>query len=255
MDARARRELPVRLEGVRRRFERWRETREAHTRIPDSLWSAAARAAGRYGLSKTAHALRVSYYALKKQLAAKTAADRRVAGKCIGRGIAAAEGGREAEGASPFVELPPFASAGGCECLLEWEDAGGAKMRVRLRGVGTPDLAALGRSFWDRIASHDTDHAPDAGAGGRRAGRFPQRDRRSGPALQGRAPARSAERLGVRVSQPAGDGTEGVGLRRPGLLALSQAIVERAVPVVAGEQDRDGQDAGGPSVARSLLGG
>ena len=54
MDARRASELPVRLEGVRRRFEEWRETREAHSRIPDSLWASAAVAAGRYGLSKTA---------------------------------------------------------------------------------------------------------------------------------------------------------------------------------------------------------
>ena len=33
-------------------------------------------------------------------------------------------------------------------CLMELEDAEGAKMRVRLQGVATPDLAALSRSFW-----------------------------------------------------------------------------------------------------------
>ena len=150
MDAGTRREVPARLEGVRRRFERWRETREGHASIPDSLWAAAARAAGRYGLSKTANALRVNYHALQKHLAAKTAADGRAAGNRIGRRTAAAGDGPETDGTLQFVELPAFASAGACECFAEWEDASGAKMRVRLRGVGTPDLAALGRSFWNR---------------------------------------------------------------------------------------------------------
>ena len=150
MDARTRRELPARLEGVRRRFERWRERREGRDRIPDSLWAAAARAAGRYGLSKTANALRVNYHALQKHVAGKAAADGRAAGNRIGRRTAAAGGELETEGASPFVELPPIASADRCECFMELEDAGGVKMRVRLQGAGMPDLAALGRSFWDR---------------------------------------------------------------------------------------------------------
>jgi hypothetical protein len=31
---------------------------------------------------------------------------------------------------------------------MELEDAGGAKLRVHLKGFETPDLAALSRSFW-----------------------------------------------------------------------------------------------------------
>ena len=85
MDVGTRRELPARLEGVRRRFERWREKREGQARIPNSLWAAAARAAGRHGLSKTANALRVNYHALQKHVAGKTTAAGRAAGKRIGR--------------------------------------------------------------------------------------------------------------------------------------------------------------------------
>jgi hypothetical protein len=113
------------------------------------LWASAAVAAGRYGLSKTANALRVNYYALKKRLAAKTDTDRRASRKRMGRRTAV--GNRsETEGSAEFVELPSFAASDSGECLLEWEDASGGKMRVRLRGVGMPDLAALGRGFWDR---------------------------------------------------------------------------------------------------------
>jgi hypothetical protein len=134
MDTTTKGDLPARLEGVRRRFEWWRGTRKGHGRIPDSLWDAAALMAGRYGISRTANALGVNYQALKNRL---------------GRTAAVARG-QEAEGEARFVELTPVAPSGTCECLLEWEDAGGAKMRIHLQGVGIPDLVALGRSFWDR---------------------------------------------------------------------------------------------------------
>ena len=134
MDTRTTRELPARLEAVRRRFERWRGTRKAHARIPDSLWDAAALMAGSYGISRTANVLRVNYYALKKRLGRKTPA----------------AGRQEAESEARFVELTPFTAADAGECCLELEDGSGAKMRIRLQGVGMPDLAALGRSFWNR---------------------------------------------------------------------------------------------------------
>ena len=50
--------------------------------------------------------------------------------------------------AAGFIELTTPLSAGvGC-CTLELEDAGGAKMRVELRGFTANDVAAIGRSFW-----------------------------------------------------------------------------------------------------------
>jgi hypothetical protein len=89
--------------------------------------------AGSYGISRTANVLRVNYHALKKRLGRKTAA----------------ADGREAADEARFVELTPFAPAGSCECVVELED-GGAKMGIRLQGVGMPDVAALVRSFRDR---------------------------------------------------------------------------------------------------------
>ncbi len=50
--------------------------------------------------------------------------------------------------AAGFIELaPPASTSGGC-CTLELENAGGAKMRVMLRGFAATDVAAIGRSFW-----------------------------------------------------------------------------------------------------------
>ena len=51
-----------------------------------------------------------------------------------------------------FVELAPPVSSGAAECILELENAGGAKMRIHLKGVVTPDLVALSRSFWSSEA-------------------------------------------------------------------------------------------------------
>jgi hypothetical protein len=91
--------------------------------------------AGTYGLHRTAKALRLDYYSLKKRVQQEAADARRVPAR---------------DGAATFLELTPPASAGPCRCLLELEDGRGAKMRVALKGVAAPDLAALSRSFWNR---------------------------------------------------------------------------------------------------------
>jgi hypothetical protein len=48
-----------------------------------------------------------------------------------------------------FVELPPAVQTASGECVLEVENAGGAKMRMHLKGVVMPDLAAISQSFWN----------------------------------------------------------------------------------------------------------
>ena len=125
--------LPARLEGVRRRFERWRATRMGRTRIPDTLWASAALVADTFGISRTAQVLRVNPSRLKRRLAKKLAASV-----------------PELEGEPRFVELGPFSPNGSCECLLELEAGNGAKMRIELKGITAPDLAALSRGLWNR---------------------------------------------------------------------------------------------------------
>ena len=130
-----RQELPRRLEGIQRRIERWRRTCKVRSRIPDSLWAAAVRMVNAYGMNRTARALRLNYYGLKKR---------------VEQQAVVAVNAKEAKGAARFVELAPFSSAGSCECLLELENVGGAKMRIQLKGIAMPDLAALSQSFWNR---------------------------------------------------------------------------------------------------------
>jgi len=134
MSTKRTRDLPARLEGLRRRFEQWRRTRKGRERIPEPLWVAAVKVAAKYGLHRTAKVLRVDYYALKKRAEGAPAG---IASK------APAEVGR-----AQFLELPAAAWVGSGECTLELEDAGGAKLRVHLKGFEAPDLAALSRSFW-----------------------------------------------------------------------------------------------------------
>ena len=117
---------PGRLGAVCRRFDRWRETRAGCSRIPAALWASAVKAAGRHGLNPTAQAL---------------------GQRSRGDGLVK-RGGPDRQAITTFVELATPASGGVAECLLEMENPSGAKMRVHLKGVPAPDLAALSRSFW-----------------------------------------------------------------------------------------------------------
>jgi hypothetical protein len=157
-------ELPARLERVRQRFERWRRTRQVGARIPEALWVSAVKAAGRYGVHRTARALSVDYYALKRRVEGRAPAAKRVTAKPAAKNratrqrvprsrskrasaIATATGPMAAAGEA-FLELPPPAWSGCGECSVELEAPRGAKMRVHLKGFPMPDLAALSRSFW-----------------------------------------------------------------------------------------------------------
>jgi hypothetical protein len=132
MATRGMQKVPAELARAAARWAQWRRTRELGARIPESLWKLALGLAARHGVSRTAIALRVDYYALKKRLDAQTPPRR------VGLGAAPA-----------FIELPPpsLATAGGC--VIEFENVSGAKMRIELTGSQVPDLAALGRSFWE----------------------------------------------------------------------------------------------------------
>jgi len=126
MRSRQRAEVPASLSRLGQRFAVWRKARAPGERIPDSLWQAAVKMAAKYGLNRTARALKLDYYSLKKRV------DR-------------ADGPASS---STFVELPssPLISN---ECVIEWEDAAGARMRVHVKGQNLPDVLALSRSFWN----------------------------------------------------------------------------------------------------------
>jgi len=126
--------LPARLEALRQRFEHWRGLHKARTRIPQALWRSAVRMAGTCGLNRTAKALKLDYYALKKR---------------VGEGVVAIVNPTTDGAAASFLELLPLSSAGACECTVELAD-GAAKMRIQVRSLTVPDLAALSQTFWTR---------------------------------------------------------------------------------------------------------
>mgnify|MGYP001813340515 FL=1 len=125
MRRRKRGEVPARLSRLEQRFAAWRKDRQRGERIPASLWRAAAKLAGDYGLNQTATVLKLEYYSLKKQV------DRYAV---------------EFPASPPFVQLPPVPLAS--ECVIQLEDGSGASMRMHLKGE-LPDVLALGRSFWN----------------------------------------------------------------------------------------------------------
>ena len=116
------------LQRARSQFQAWRKQRRPGSRIPVSLWQLAVRLVGTFGLSRTATALRLDYYRLKKQVAA-------AAPQPVSQGPA-------------FVELPAPLLAGK-QARVELDNAAGLTLRVHLVGYDAADLEALTRHFWN----------------------------------------------------------------------------------------------------------
>jgi hypothetical protein len=115
------------INQLQKRLEAWRQSHKPRSRLPIRLWNAAARIAGRCGINKTAKALRLDYYDLKKRLEVAT----------VKHGPA-----------TSFIELSPATSSSFPECLIELEARNGTKMRIHLKGMTAPDLNALSNTFW-----------------------------------------------------------------------------------------------------------
>jgi len=126
------REIAPDLSRAAARFAAWRQRRAFGARIPEPLWRSAVTLAGRHGLSRTATALGLDYYALKKRVEAQ---------------VSAATGDSARRPA--FVELPASTPISPGECLIELANATGVSLRIHLKGHQLPDLVALGRSFWN----------------------------------------------------------------------------------------------------------
>ena len=120
--------LPADLLQARSRFQAWRGRRKVGERIPQPLWTLAVRLAKAHGVSRTAAALGLDYYSLKKR--AESAAT-------------------PPQSSGPaFVELTsPVMVAK--QCRFELDNGAGATMRVELVGYDAADVEALSRSFWD----------------------------------------------------------------------------------------------------------
>lgn len=138
MAGRRRSEVPAELLAAAVNVEQWRGTRLRGTRMPAALWSEAVKLAARFGVSRTATVLRVSYYSLKRRCQRPSAPRQR---ETIDR----------SSGTAPtFVELPPMAFVPPkSECVIEFEKPSGARLRIRLPEMTAVELVALGRNFWE----------------------------------------------------------------------------------------------------------
>jgi hypothetical protein len=80
-----------------------------------------------HGLNKTARALGLKYYSLKKHL------DEMTAEQLV-----------PAKAEPDFIELMPgVMTSGTIECTIEWADGGGSTVRMHIKGAGLSELASL----------------------------------------------------------------------------------------------------------------
>ncbi len=145
MAGRRHRDVPAALSRGRDCFEGWRRGRKVGARIPDELWSLAVKLADHHGVSRTASVLGLDYYSLKERVEAGSSGVTSVPSEFV-------EGSVSSDSASArpaFIELSSLPSPGASgECVVEFADGTGASLRIHLSGCQTPDLVALGRSFW-----------------------------------------------------------------------------------------------------------
>jgi len=127
-------DVPAEMQGVYRRFERWRGLHQARVPIPEALWTAATELARQHGVFRTAKALRLEYGKLKRLVGGEPSKKRM-----------RAPGARFLELVSPSGIA---FGAGVSECLIELEGPRG-KMRIQWKGATAPDLAGLSRVLWE----------------------------------------------------------------------------------------------------------
>jgi hypothetical protein len=108
--------VPIEVERVRQRMERWRQERAPGAPIPSALWAAAANAARRHGVSRTTRALGLDYKKLKSRVQALAA-------------VAPAR----------FVELAPPAPP--APCRIEIEGPSGTRIKIELPAADGAQLA------------------------------------------------------------------------------------------------------------------
>jgi hypothetical protein len=122
--------LPADLERAQNRFQSWRKRRRRGTRIPPTLWGLAVRLSKTHGVCRTATALGLDYYSLKKRIESPGTP-------------------RQSDGPT-FVEFTAPATIAK-QCQVEVHNGAGATMRVQLVGYDAADIEALARGFWNTL--------------------------------------------------------------------------------------------------------
>ena len=122
--------IPEPILQLQRQLEQFRSSRPVRTKLPEPLWQAAVELARQHGVYPVAHPLRLDYMRLKQRLGGPPA--------------------RHKTAPKPaFVELVAPRSAALEGCVIEFESAGGGKMRIQWKASAPPDWASLLRAWRD----------------------------------------------------------------------------------------------------------
>jgi hypothetical protein len=123
------------LEEVRKRFETWRRGKKPHSRIPKSLWSAAAAVCIEQPIYRVSQALRLNYSELKRRVAqTKSVSDTHQGQK------------------RNFVELCLGVEAQPVLCSIELESPRGSKVKMSFAGKCRDlDPMELAKLFWGAV--------------------------------------------------------------------------------------------------------
>lgn len=148
------------LEDVAKRFKHWREARVRGERIPVALWSEAVGLCQEHAPQQVASVLRVALAGLLRRL--ERGGDHAVHCPDLAHTefvevvMTSALTAMPEPDASRLELAPPppepltraATPTPAHECVLELENARGAKMRVALNGAGLASLGALYSAFW-----------------------------------------------------------------------------------------------------------
>jgi hypothetical protein len=127
-------EVPIGMQRIYRRFERWRSSHQGRLPIPEALWASAAAVAREHGVFRTAKILRLEYGKLKRMAESDAPARRALVPPAEFLELVAPQGVPSGPGLS--------------ECIIELEGPRG-KMRIQWKGATAPDLAGLSRALWE----------------------------------------------------------------------------------------------------------
>jgi hypothetical protein len=106
----------------------WRSRHAPRQPLPQHLWNLAVRLVRRHGLHRTARALKLDYYSLKKRVQA--------------------EDPHPPSPGPAFVELPAPLLASK-QAHFELDNGAGATLRVQLSGYDAAEVEVLARCFWN----------------------------------------------------------------------------------------------------------
>ena len=120
--------IPEPIAQLQRQLDQFRSTQSRRTKLPESLWQAAVELARQHGVYAVAHPLRLDYMGLKKRLG----------------GVS----DRPAQGNQAGIRRADCAACAQLEeCVIEFESAGGGKMRIQWKAAAPPDWASLLRAW------------------------------------------------------------------------------------------------------------